>query len=376
VSGAPVKALKPRVLVLTPDFPPAFGGIQLLMHRLVANWTRVEARVVTLDTPGARAFDRDERLPPARVRCHRVLGRTAVIGVLNARSVLEAVRFRPAVVLSGHINASPAAWAVERLLGAPYVQYLHGREAVIRPRLTAFGLSRASAVVAVSAYTRELALSHGARSERVHRISPGVDVGLQPPPVGRRGGRPTVVTVGRLEQRYKGHDVLLRALALVRSQVPDVELVIVGDGPLRKGYEALSAGLGLAGSVRFAGPLEDSARNELLLRSHVFAMPSRLPVDGGGEGFGIVYLESGAHGLPVVAGAVGGALDAVVDGETGLLVDPTDHVAVADAIVDLLRDRDRAEALGRAARERARSLAWPAIARRVEDVLLRLAPSG
>ncbi len=375
MSGAPIKALKPRVLVLTPDFPPAFGGIQLLMHRLVANWTRVEARVVTLDAPGAREFDRDERPPPARVRCHPVLGRTAVIGALNAGSVLAAVRFRPDNVLSGNINASPAAWAVERLLGAPYVQYLHGREAVIRPRLTAFGLSRASAVVAVSEYTRELALAHGARPERVHRISPGVDVGAEPPSDRRRGARPTVVTVGRLERRYKGHDVLLRALALVRSQVPDVELVIVGDGPLREGYEALSVALGLAGSVRFAGALDHAGRNELLLRSHVFAMPSRLPVDGGGEGFGIVYLEAGAHGLPVVAGNVGGALDAVVDGETGLLVDPTDHVAVADAIVDLLRDPVGAEALGSAARERALSLAWPAIARRVEDVLLGVASS-
>ena len=342
MSGA---APKSRVLVLTPDFPPAFGGIQLLMHRLVANWTRVEARVVTLDAPGARESDRDERPPPARVRCHPVLGRTAVIGALNAGSVLAAV------------------------------QYLHGREAVIRPRLTAFGLSRASAVVAVSEYTRELALAHGARPERVHRISPGVDVGAEQPSDRRRGARPTVVTVGRLEQRYKGHDVLLRALALVRSQVPDVELVIVGDGPLREGYEALSVALGLAGSVRFAGALDHAGRNELLLRSHVFAMPSRLPVDGGGEGFGIVYLEAGAHGLPVVAGAVGGALDAVVDGETGLLVDPTDHVAVADAIVDLLRDPVCAEALGSAARERALSLAWPAIARRVEDVLLGVASS-
>ncbi|MBA2475125.1 MAG: glycosyltransferase family 4 protein [Actinobacteria bacterium] len=365
----------PRVLVLTPDFPPAFGGIQLLMHRLVANWARVEARVVTLDAPGAAAFDRDEPLPPARVRCHRALGLTGLIGTLNARSVLEAARFRPAVVLSGHINASPAAWIVERLLGAPYVQYLHGREAVIRPRLTAFGLSHASAVVAVSAYTRDLALSHGARPASIHRIPPGVDVTEESPQNGRRTGRPTVVTVARLEQRYKGHDVLLRALPLVRSRIPDVELVIVGDGPLREACEELSSALGLEASVRFAGPLDDAARNEVLSRSHVFAMPSRLPIDGGGEGFGIVYLEAGIHGLPVVAGDVGGALDAVVHGETGVLVDPADHVAVAEAIADLLADPARAEALGRAARERALSLAWPAIARRVEDVLLDVASS-
>jgi phosphatidylinositol alpha-1,6-mannosyltransferase len=103
-------------------------------------------------------------------------------------------------------------------------------------------------------------------------------------------------------------------------------------------------------------------------------MPSRLSGGGlGGEGFGIVYLEASAHGLPVVAGEAAGALDAVVPGTTGLLVDPTDHVRVADAIASLLRDRRRADALGRAGREYAARFAWPEIARRVEDVMLEVA---
>jgi glycosyltransferase involved in cell wall biosynthesis len=102
-------------------------------------------------------------------------------------------------------------------------------------------------------------------------------------------------------------------------------------------------------------------------------MPSRLPPDGGGEGFGIVYLEAGLHALPVVAGNVAGALDAVVDGETGLLVDPTDHVAVADAISSLILDPELAERLGRAGERRAREHSWPVIARRVEDLLLEVA---
>ena len=103
-------------------------------------------------------------------------------------------------------------------------------------------------------------------------------------------------------------------------------------------------------------------------------MPSRLPASGrGGEGFGIAYLEASARGLPVVAGNVGGAPDAVADGETGILVDPTDHLALADAVSELLIDRGRAEALGRAGEARARSLAWPHVVRQVEDVLLELA---
>jgi phosphatidylinositol alpha-1,6-mannosyltransferase len=194
----------------------------------------------------------------------------------------------------------------------------------------------------------------------------------------RRETRPTVVTVGVLAERYKGHDVLIRALPLVRAQVPDVQWVVIGDGPLRPALERLATAEGLDGHVRFLGALSDRERDRWLARSHVFAMPSRLP--GGeraGEGFGIVYLEASARGLPVVAGGVAGALDAVVHGTTGLLVDPTDHVAVAGAIAGLLRDSGRAEALGRAGREYAARFAWPEIARRVEDVVLEVAaPCG
>ena len=95
-------------------------------------------------------------------------------------------------------------------------------------------------------------------------------------------------------------------------------------------------------------------------------MPSRLPAGGfAGEGFGIVYLEAGAYGKPVVAGNVGGALDAVVDGETGLLVDPLDPLAVAEAITRLLPTSRSRQPARRRRRRRARHFAWPVIVERV-----------
>ena len=131
---------------------------------------------------------------------------------------------------------------------------------------------------------------------------------------------------------------------------------------------------GLEGSVSFVGAVPDEQRDELLDQAHVFVMPSRLPGgEIGGEGFGIAYMEAAAHGLPVVAGNVGGALDAVVPDQTGLLVEPTDPDAVAEAVSGLLLDRHRAEAFGRAGAARAQAFAWERIARRVEDLLLELA---
>jgi phosphatidylinositol alpha-1,6-mannosyltransferase len=134
----------------------------------------------------------------------------------------------------------------------------------------------------------------------------------------------------------------------------------------------MAAGLGVGDAVVFAGSLSDADRDLWFERAHVFAMPSRLSASGG-EGFGIVYLEAGSHELAVVAGAAGGSLDAVVDGETGLLVDPNDHVAVAQAVTGLLQDRRLAGTLGRAGAARAREFAWPVIAGRVEELLLATA---
>jgi phosphatidylinositol alpha-1,6-mannosyltransferase len=126
--------------------------------------------------------------------------------------------------------------------------------------------------------------------------------------------------------------------------------------------------------VRFLGELPDAARDRWLRSARVFAMPSRLPGAGSaGEGFGIVYLEAGAHGVPVVAGDVGGAVDAVAHGSTGLLVDPTDPLAVADAIVSLLQDPARAAEFGDAGRTRAREFEWDRIGARVHALLSDLA---
>jgi phosphatidylinositol alpha-1,6-mannosyltransferase len=361
-----------RLLVLTPEFPPARGGIQHLLHRLVSNLKRLRAGVVALYHEGA--MQGIEFVAAAEVRRVGRLSagaghKTAIAG-LNAWSVRRALDFKPHVVLSGHVVVSPAARAISRAVHAPYVQYVHGSEVLRRPGMTRFACLNASAVVAVSEYTRGLVSGFVKDPGRLHLIPPGVDI-----PSDRRRSRsstPIVLNVARMAERYKGHDVLIRALPLVRARVPGARLVIVGEGPLRPVYEAMASRLGLDGAVRFLGSVSDEERDRWFERAHVFAMPSRLSPSGG-EGFGIVHLEAGAHELAVVAGAEGGSVDAVVDGETGLLVDPTDHVAVAQALTLLLTDRRRAGALGRAGAARAREFAWPLIARRVEDLLLTIA---
>lgn len=361
-------ARRARLLIITPDFPPGPGGIQLMAHRLAAGIEGFQTRTVALDSPGAESFDSAGALAVRRVGAGGA-PHVARNALLNGVALRQALRIRPDVVLSLHIVGSPAATAIRRALGARTVQYYHAKEIPVRPRLAAFAADQADVVIAVSDYTAGLIAATGARPADLRLISPGVDIPADRTP--EPPERPTILTVARLEDQYKGHDVMVRALASVRELVPDVEWVVLGDGSLRAGLERQVSELNLSDSVRFLGAVPDAERNSWLKRATLLAMPSRLPGDGlAGEGFGIAFLEAGAYGKPVVAGNVGGALASVSDGESGLLVDPLDAAAVAGAITRLLLDPELAARLGSAGALRAQRFSWPAIARRVEAVLL------
>jgi len=359
-----------KILLPTPDYPPMTGGIQLLLERLVHH-SRFSYEVVTLSTPAGcqRSMEAGVTRTP-RLRGHRL-----AVGALNSMTVARAAAWRPDAVLSGHIVTGPAALALQGLFGIPATQYLYAKELDRRPSLTRLVTQRARASLAISSHTQREALALGAPAERVHMILPGVDspTGSSSLPVERQTGPPTIVTVARLEDRHKGFDVMIKALPLVRARAPGARWVVVGEGPLRGELEAMAASLDVADHVTFTGRLDNEARDDWLDRAHVFAMPSRLlPGGRGGEGFGIVYLEAGTHGLPCVAGNVGGSVDAVIGGETGLLVDPTDHVAVAGAITELLLDPDLRMRLGEAGRARAHKLSWAHMAEQVDDLIERV----
>jgi len=351
----------PKVLLVTPDYPPARGGIQYLLHGLVRHATRVRFRVVTLGD-GAVADS------GAEVRVRRVASRgprAAVLARLSRAAVAEARAWSPDVVLSGHIVTAPAA----RMCGVPFVQYLYATEMAARPLVAAFAVRHAAATIVLGKHGHSLALAVGADEARIHDIPPGIDLPA-PTATTPRDRAASIVNVARLEDRYKGFEVLVRALPLIRSRVPDATLTLIGDGHLRSSLEALARANGSADGLICAGRVSDARRDELLAAATVFAMPSRLAGGSGGEGFGIVYLEAGAHGTPVVAGNVGGARDAVVDEQTGVLVAPEDHLGVAEAISDLLLDRERATRLGEGGRAWAERFEWPNIVSKVEDVLL------
>jgi len=177
-------------------------------------------------------------------------------------------------------------------------------------------------------------------------------------------GQPVVGTVGRLAPQ-KGLDYLIPAMKRVREEFPDAVLLLAGEGPERARLEALARSEGLAGAVRFLGLRMDVP--ELLRAFDVFVLASTF------EGMPNVVLEAMACGRPVVATAVSGTPEVVVEGETGLLVPPRRPEALASAMIDILREPSRARSMGRAGRQRIEErFTLQQVVRRYEDVYERL----
>jgi phosphatidylinositol alpha-1,6-mannosyltransferase len=239
--------------------------------------------------------------------------------------------------------------------------------------------SKVDVVTYLGDYTRtRLAGAIGAaNTAKLQRLAPGVDTAMFRPGLGAEvrarlglADRPVVVCVSRLMPR-KGQDVLIRTLPVVQRQVPDAALLLVGGGPARGGLTRLADSTGVASSVVFTGSVPWPELPAYCGAGDVFAMPCRTRLGGVDvEGLGIVFLEAAACGLPVVAGDSGGAPDAVLDGETGYVVDGRHVDAVADRLAALLLDRDRAATMG----ERGRSWvehewSWDASVRTLQRLL-------
>ena len=297
-------------------------------------------------------------------------GRFRDFGLAYGHGVVQNARRRPwalppmvgsmaaAVRRAGrHADLVHAHWlpagVIAAVSGRPFVVTLHGSDMELArraPPAARLALGRARVVVAVSRALAEQATRLGARDVRV--VPNGVAL---PPEVGQEAEPPAVLFAGRLSPE-KGIDDLLAA-------ADGLPLVVAGDGPLRG---------------RVPGALGFVSRDELARlygRAAVVACPSRR------EGLGVVCAEAMAHARPVVASAVGGLLDLVVDGETGLLVRPGDRAGLRAALERLLGDRDLRRRLGAAGRERIAALcSWDRVTEETlgaySDALAKRGPTG
>ena len=377
-----------RHLLVTNDFPPKIGGIQSYLWEL---WRRLPPEEVTvLTTPHVDSdlFDREQRFRIVRTREPVLLPNPILARRVRrlAREVgAQVVVIDPAVPL-GVIGPS---------LGIPYAAVLHGAEVTVPGRLPVSKqilgrvLREASLLIAAGRYP-EAEARHAERNlPPVVQIPPGVDTDrFTPLPaierastrarLGLPAGGPLVLSVSRLVPR-KGMDVLIEACARLADsgRHKGLTLAIAGSGRDRVRLEHLIEKTDAP--VRLMGRVPSVDLPALYACADVFSLCCRSRWGGlEQEGFGIVFLEAAAAGVPAVAGHSGGAAEAVADGETGLVVqDPRDPSAVASAIERLLADPGMAARQGQAARARSETeYSYDVLAGRLSDALDKLSGSG
>lgn len=349
-------------LFVTNDFPPKIGGIQTMLWEL---WRRLDPStfvVLTTPHPGAEAWDAVQPFRVVRTR-ERVL--------LPSPWMVRRVDDLAAEVDADVVLLDPAlpVGLLGPRLRAPYGVVLHGAEVTVPGRLPAASrllrrvLDGAGLVVAAGGYPLAEAERVASRPLPSVVVPPGVDtarfVPLDAPAraaARARLGLPAegrlVVSVSRLVPR-KGMDVLIKAAALLAPSRPDLTVAIAGCG---RDHERLARLVAATGApVRLLGRVDHDDLPDLYACGDVFAMLCRNRWRGlEQEGFGIVFVEAAAAGVPQVAGDSGGAADAVADGETGFVVrHPDDPGAVADALARLLDEPAARDRMGQAGRERA-----------------------
>lgn len=256
------------------------------------------------------------------------------------------------------------------------ISLAHGSELLAVPgsakeRRIRASLAKADIIAANSEFTAELARVHASGKTAVRVICPGII-----PPAGAprdiipriANGGPRIITIARLEPR-KGIDMVLRALPALRQIHPELIYDIIGEGDDKDRLLELAAKLGVTDAVRFHGFIPEAEKAARLLRADVFAMPNRREPESV-EGFGIVFQEAAAFGLPSLAGSDGGTGNAVTDGVTGRIVDGNDANAVEDILRQMLESEEMRTELGRAAHKRFwGEFAWDAAITRFEALL-------
>ena len=337
-----------RVALLTLDFPPQIGGVQQYLFEL----SRRVGRHCDLTVVLPRANPSHYKEEPFRV--------VSVPSAMPWHFGRVLAKLRPHLTVVGHTH--PRLLLPSALLSrGRYIALAHGNDFEAAQRRWHSAIFNRFLMGA-----RSLVTNSRANAQRLQELGlpapevilPGTDPHRFTPSPALDTGPPVLLTVARLVSR-KGVDTVLQAMPPLLELAPRLQYWVVGDGPARPGLEQLARDLRLTDAVRFlseeGAPIADSDMPGLYRRASIFVMPAREEYDGPDgaasvEGFGIVYLEASASGLPVVAARSRGGAEAVLEGETGLLAPPDDPAALTQVLARLINDADLSQRMGRAGR--------------------------
>ena len=367
-----------RVLLLTDSFPPHAGGSREYYYNIYKELVALgdsEVTILTKKVPGWEEFDRTANSAKFRIiRRFKPLANLKLkelpMGIFPFLQALwQIARKKPEVIHAGDLYPQGlTALFAKKVFGIPYLAYCHGEEVTqmdryrYQPRVRDLIYRSADAVVANSDFACGLLSRIGVAQEKIHKINPGVDAKRFKPTARsdelcrrfRLEGKTVILTVARLVPR-KGHRAALGAFSRICEELSNAHYLIVGAGPEEDRLKQLVREKGLEDRVTFAGYVPSERLPEFYGICDLMLLANREEADGDVEGFGIVFLEANAAGKPVLGGRTGGAVEAVQDGVTGMLVDPDNEMQLAAALRRLLSNAELRERLGRAGLQRARS---------------------
>lgn len=379
-------------LIFTYGYPPSYGGVQAYTEGVAKGLWKQGENIVVLAPyyDGCKSSDSQRPFPIYRGPSKLLIRELWMLAVLpwlikkyDVTRILNTV-WLPCGLIS---------WMVTRFIKIPYYLSAHGSEILdtqniknhfkhqLRKRLRLLKLitfKNADVVFAVSKYTKQLIISQGISSDNICVVPNGVDTSRFYPTMDDAGIRirhglgdcKIILTISRLDD-YKGHDTVIRAMPRVLSSIPNVVYLIVGKGPEMNNLKEMAKNLGISNKVVFTGYVPDEELIYYYNICNFFIMVSRVD-EKDVEGFGLVYLESNACGKPVIGGDSGGVCDAVIDGYTGVVVDPLNINDITEAIIRLLRDRDEARRLARNGLNRAKNeLDWMHVTKRMRGIMNR-----
>ena len=378
-----------NILIFSTDYKPNSGGIAEYTHQVAKHFEKMNHSIVVLSVSmsGGKEFDNNQNFNTYRIPAIHYSRNLCLLF-----SLIKLIKRHNIEYIFSTIThpCGEIAWLVSRFINVKTVITVHGYEVAypfntFRQKLKyklnyirTYIYNNSDMVFTISRFTKDMLVKSGVKLSKIFIFNNGVDLNEwnKRDPDREKGiekchnlkGKRVIITVSNLGER-KGHDMVLKALPEVIKVIPNLIYLIGGTGPTRKPLESLVKSLNLKDLVKFLGYIPKEDLPSYYHLSDLFIMPNR-EVGSSVEGFGIVFIEANACKKPVIAGRSGGALDAVVDGKTGLLVNPEDRSDIVKALIKLLSNEKLAKQMGEAGYNRVKNeLTWDRIVLRMADVL-------
>lgn len=377
-------------LVLSYEFPPAIGGVGYYTYGVAKSLHDISSNVVVIapHALGDKDFDRKEQFKIIRVS--RILIVRELMMFLFTLYLIKKHSMKR-IFNSVWLPCGVISFLITRFINVPYFLTVHGSDILddqnIQSKFKHFIrhnsrwlkhliFKHAEGIFAVSNFTRKVLVKQKVSKDKINVILNGVD-NERFKPNGKSSrlllkhklfGQKVILTVARLD-RYKGQDIVIQSLPKVLQKCPDVVYLIVGNGRGKDSLINLVKELKLESHVRFIGYVSDDKLPEYYNLCNVFIMIPH-QVKGDFEGFGLTYLEANACSKPAIGGRTGGVPEAIIDGKTGIIVNPKSIEEISQALITILFNAGLAQKMGEAGRLRVeKELNWRIVASKMWRIM-------